>query len=838
MRHHQLDTGWTLRVVEPAPGAPADLAGRAVPASVPGCVHTDLLGAGLVPDPYLDRNELGLEWIGRSTWSYSTTFAADPAGGERSDLVFEGLDTVAEVRVNGTVVARTANMNRTYRVDVRDALRAGDNELTVEFGSAWDYADARAAELGARPAAVDGPFNMIRKMACNFGWDWGPALVTAGIWRPARLESWQGARISSVRPLVDVRADGTGVATVHVGVEWAEPGSGAPLELAAEVAGVRATARVAPDQAGAVLTLEVPDVERWWPHTHGGQARYPLAVTLAAADRPAEQPLDRWQRRIGFRTVELDTTPDEQGSRFALVVNGRAVFARGADWIPDDCFPSRVGPGRYRERVAQAVGAHVDLLRVWGGGTYESDAFYDACDEAGVLVWQDFLFACAAYPEEEPFATEVAAEARDNVARLSAHPSLAVWNGNNENIWGFHAWDWQAPLDGRTWGKGFYYDLLPGIVAELDPTRPYIPGSPSSATFEEDPNDDRSGCVHEWEVWNRLDYAHYRDRRPRFVSEFGFQGPPTWATIRRAVSDEVLTADSPNLLHHQKAEHGQGKLARGMAPHLPEPRPGEHGFDDWLWLTQLNQARAVAFGIEHFRSLAPSCAGSVVWQLNDCWPVTSWAAVDGDGRRKPLWYAIAHAYADRLLTVQPRDGGLALVAVNDTDRTWNGSARVSRCGFDGSREQSLDLELAVPPGGVLTAALPDPVATPGDPAAEILIATATALDGRVPRRALWTFAEDRDLALPGPEVETRVEQVEGGAVLSVTARTFVRDLAVFVDRLQPDAVVDDMLLTLFPGETAVLRVTGLAHPDPIALGTGPVLRSVADQHVRVAVGAA
>ncbi len=822
---HALDTGWTLRAPRLADDAPNGPAGVTVPATVPGCVHTDLLAAGLIADPYLDRNELDLSWIGRSDWTYSTTFTVDADSAARTDLVFEGLDTVAEVSVNSAVVLQSANMHRTYRVDVRDAVHVGDNELTVTFTSPYTYTDARIRELGERPSAVPEPFNMIRKMACNFGWDWGPTLVTAGIWRPARLEIWDGARIASVRPLVDVRPDGTGVAAVHVGIERADPGSDSAFEVVAEVAGVTATGVVAAGRTGAVLTLEVPDVERWWPHSHGAQPLYGLTVRLGDGS-------DSWSRRIGFRTVSLDTTPDGAGSRFTFVVNGRPVFARGADWIPDDCFPSRVGPGRYRARIAQAVGAHVDFLRVWGGGTYESDDFYDACDEAGVLVWQDFLFACAAYPEEEPFATEVEAEARDNVTRLAPHPSLAIWNGNNENLVGWYDWGWQEPLAGRSWGKGFYLDLLPRIVAELDPTRPYVPGSPSSATFEEHPDDDASGCVHEWDVWNGADYTHYRQRRPRFVSEFGFQGPATWATLRRAVSDPVLVPGSPTMLHHQKAEGGQGKLARGMAPHLPAPRSGEHDFDDWLWLTQLNQARAVSFGIEHFRSLSPTCAGTVVWQLNDCWPVTSWAAIDGDGRRKPLWYAMAHAYADRLLTVQPRGAGLSAVAVNDTDEPWDQTLVVARKDLAGEVLERSELALSVAARSTGEVAVPARVATVTDTSTEVLVATAGG------QRALWTWAEDVELALPAPVLDSSVERVDGGYRIRVVARSFVRDLALFVDRLDPDAVVDDMLVTLFPGETAEFTAISALDLDTVALVTAPVLRSVADQAVPAHAGAA
>jgi beta-mannosidase len=481
-------------------------------------------------------------------------------------------------------------------------------------------------------------------------------------------------------------------------------------------------------------------------------------------------------------------------------------------------FVTRVTRGRYAQRLGQAVDAGVNLLRVWGGGRYESADFYDLADEFGLMVGQDFLFACASYPEEEPLASEVAAEAREQVARLMPHPSLVWWVGNNENIWGFHDWNWQEPLAGRTWGEGYYLDVLPRIVAEVDPTRPYWPGSPYSGDPAVHPNDPAHGTTHIWDVWNTDDYLKYRAYRPRFVAEFGFQGPPVFATLRRAVADDPLAPDSPGVLHHQKAADGNGKLARGLAGHFPEPRT----FDDWHWATQLNQARAVTLGIEHFRSLRPLCMGAIVWQLNDCWPVTSWAAVDGDGRRKPLWYALRRAFAEHLVTIQPRDEGLAVVAVNDGATPWRARFEVVRARFDGAPLARHPVEVDLPAGSACTVALPPGVATPADPAAELLVAD---VDGG---RATWFFAADRDLAYPRPEYDVSVTGDVAGARVEVTARTLVRDLALFPDRLDPAATVDDALVTLLPGETAAF-VIGTSGPlDPGTMARPPVLRSAND----------
>jgi beta-mannosidase len=816
--YRPLRDGWTVTPVAPGGSVPAEVASRTgpVPATVPGCVHTDLLDAGLIPDPYLDDNELRLGWIGRTDWRYETSFDWQLAA-EQVDLVCDGLDTVARLELNGEEIGRTANMHRGYRFPVGQLLRPGENRLAVRFVSAYRYAETLRDELGDRPGPYHpAPYPFIRKMACNFGWDWGPNLVTCGIWRAIGLETWRVARLAEVRPQITV--DGAeGRVDLQVEVVRAPASAGVPLTVTATVHGPggreapRGHVVLAPDQDQAAITLAVMDPALWWPRGYGEQPRYRVEVRLGTGDG-AE--LDSWSRTVGFRSVRLDTTPDAEGTPFTIVVNGTPIWVRGVNWIPDDAFVSRVDRFRYAARLEQACAANVNALRIWGGGIYESDGFYDLCDELGLLVMQDFTFACAAYPEESPVAEEVAAEARDNLVRLASHPSLVLWTGNNENVWGWHDWGWQPRLQGRTWGAGFYFDLLPKLVAELDPTRPYWPSSPYSGSQERHPNDPAHGSMHIWDAWNEKDYTVYRSYPPRFVAEFGWQGPPAYATLRRAISDQPLAPDSPGMLHHQKAEDGQHKLQRGLEAHLPEPRD----FDDWHWLTQLTQARAVAFGIEHFRSLRPVCMGAVVWQLNDCWPVTSWSAVDGDGRRKPLWYTLRRVFADRLLTVQPRDGGLALVAVNESAEPWEAAARLARLGLDGRDLSTMELWLAVPPRSSITVRVPEELSTPGDPRAELLLADVGG------DRAWWFFAEDRELAYPRPEYEASVD----GPRVTVTARTLLRELSLFPDRLDPAAEVDRALVTLLPGESATFTVTGATGLDPTALTTRPVLRCTND----------
>lgn len=798
--HHN----WTVRPVAGPVPANVAAAGR-IPATVPGTVHTDLLAAGLIEDPYLDDNERLLAWIGLADWRYESTFDWTPSG-ERVELVFLGLDTVATVELNGVVLAATRNMHRTYRFDVTDVLRQGANTLAVTFASAVRHADRASLELGARPHVNHHPYNAIRKAACNFGWDWGPDLVTCGIWRPVSLQTWSTARLDAVRPVVSV--DGArGIVDVHVSVSACDR----DVHVTASVAGASGSVTIPPGQTDAVVRVEVDAVERWWPRGHGGQRLYDLEVTLTADERS----LDHWAGRIGFRSLRVESTEDADGTSFAFVVNDRPVYVKGVNWIPDDVFPHRVDRQRNAARLAQAEEAGVNLLRVWGGGVFESDDFYAECDERGLMVWQDFLFACAAYAEEPPLADEVEAEARDNVTRLMAHPSLALWNGGNENLWGFADWGWESRLDGRTWGLGYYEELLPSIVAQLDPGRPYIPGSPYSPGADRHPNDPAHGPMHIWDVWNQLDYTAYRGHRPRFVAEFGWQGPPTWSTLRRALSDDPLTPESPGLLVHQKAAAGNDKLVGGLVPHLPVP----DDMDDWHWAMSLNQARAIRLGVEHLRALSPVCAGAIVWQLNDCWPVVSWAAVDGDGRRKPMFYALRAAFADRLVTVQPGADGLRVVLVNDTDSPWAGPLSVGRCNYEGKALAGVEVAVDVAPRSTSALPVPVEVGTPANAATELIVAQFG------DDRALWFFAEDRDSALPAPALHAEARRSATGYEVTVTATALVKDLALLVDKLDPDAVVNDMLVTLLPGESITFDVASLRDLAPEELLAPAVLRS-------------
>ena len=808
-----LHRGGTLRAT--AGPVPADLP-AAIPATVPGTVHTDLLRAGLIPDPYLDLNETLVSWIGETDFAYDTRFSFVSEGHERVDLVAEGLDTVATLCLNGAELGRTKNQHRSYRFDVRDALHEAENDLTIEFASALGFAREAEQRIGVRPHTGNAlPYNAVRKMACNFGWDWGPVLVTAGVWKPLYLHAWSTARIVTVLPQVTVLPDGSGHVSIAVELERT---SERDVQVTAQVAGPGAdgvaASRVTTSSTRIRFELDVADPQLWWPRGHGEQPLYILTVSVS----DGAGMIDESRMSIGFRTIELVMEPDELGTSFQFKVNGQHIWIKGANWIPDDCFLPSITPDDYAAGVKHATDAGMNLLRIWGGGIYESDVLYELCNREGLMVWQDFPFACAAYSEAPELWDEVAEEVRENVTRLASNPSLVCWNGSNENIEGYYFWGWKETLgDGVTWGRGYYDTLLPGILAELDPSRPYTPSSPFSPNDYANTRDPNSGSVHNWEVWNRRDYLTYRETIPRFVAEFGFQGPPSYATLARSVHDDPLAPDSAGMLSHQKASDGTDKLTSGYGPHLPAPT----SFDDWHYATQLNQARAVTCGVEHFRSHSPRTAGSIIWQLNDCWPVTSWAAVDSDSRRKPLWFALRALNAPRLLTIQPRPEGLTLIASNDAADTWSESISVVRVALDGRELASQRVRFDVAPRANQSVLLDADVVAAGTPSGEVVVASSTHA-----RRAFWYFVEDLELALAPLTTSTRVTRVPGGYHVQVLAAAFAKDLVLNADRLDPDSVVDDQIVTLLPGEAHTFVVTSAAELDPEALVVHPVLQSV------------
>ena len=616
-------------------------------ATVPGSIHTDLIAAGVIGDIRTTGSEAEQEWIRNTDSTYRVNIPAQSSA--HHELNFLGLDTLATVSINGDKKLTTENMHRSYSIAV-DATQNLD--LQIDFKAPLPEALKRQSEQGIYPNPYNMPYNYFRKMACSFGWDWGPITGTSGIWKPIVLTSWDEGVIDSVTLIGDV-VNSIPVLTV------ASVGRGASKKLKIKVSGNhRADFETVINSRD---SFELSGFDLWHPRGFGDPTMYTVTISLLNS---IGEVIDQHTKYVGFRKVELDQGKFDDREMFAILVNGTRVWARGVNWIPDDPFPHRVSRAHYEKKIDDLFSVEVNAIRVWGGGIYESDDFYDLCDEKGIIVWQDFLFACAAYPENESFEAEVRAEATEAISRLANHPSLVLWCGGNECIEGFQHWGWQEPLAGKAWGSKYYYEVLPQLLQEIDGTRTYIPGSPFS-TLSEDVKDFSSGTNHIWDVWNERGYQRYEEYSPSFAAEFGYNGPGSWHTLTQAIGKNTLDSRDPDLATHQKAFDGMDKIAAGLKREfVPEFVAGPQ----WYFAAQLVQARAVEIGLKHFRSQYDTCSGSVLWQYNDMWPAISWAVSDSAGSRKLSWYAMNEAYRPRLLHFSGVNR--ELVIINDTTEHW------------------------------------------------------------------------------------------------------------------------------------------------------------------------
>lgn len=633
-------------------------------AIVPGCVHRDLLRHQAIPDPFWGANELAVQWIEERDWEYETTFRvpADVLGRKHIELVADGLDTVATVTLNGRRVARTENMFIGYRWPVQGRLRAGKNVLRIRFGSAMDY--IRTRRKSRPPKEINDPVGgctAIRKQQCQFGWDWGPRFVTAGVWRDIRLEAWSGSRLAHVAVTQEHRADGT--VRLHLKPDLA----GRAPSLTWRHRLLLGTEIVA-DGAGTLIEIKRPRL--WWPAGQGEQPLYTLELEGHPSDpeggaRPgrgadAEGMVGPWSCRLGLRTLALDRHKDKWGESFQFVVNGRPVFAKGANWIPAHSFVAGLTRADYERDLRSALAANMNMVRVWGGGIYESEDFYDLCDELGLLVWQDFMFACTLYPADAAFLASVRAEAAYQVRRLRHRACLALWSGNNEVF----SCNTAELKDRKLWAnyQKLFHRVLPPILAEHDPATPYWPSSPWHGSPDNSHEaGEKRGDTHYWDVWHaRHPVKDYERWGFRFVSEFGmqsFSSPATNATFCPPGHEDNVFG--PVMENHQKNRAGNQIILDYVSRRYRFPRSQ----DALIYLSQLNQVDCMQTGVDHYRRLMPRCMGALYWQLNDCWPVASWSSIEHTGRWKALQYAARRFFAPAAVSAK-LDGEEAVIIGN------------------------------------------------------------------------------------------------------------------------------------------------------------------------------
>ncbi len=614
-----------------------------LPAEIPGSVQTALLALDKIPDPFVADNELRVQWVAERDWEYRLRFEANeaPDNGDKIILTFDGLDTLAEVFINGKQVGSADNMFRRYAWDVTEELVDDENEVRVLLHGPVPFIREQQADeplIGPTHSLPGGPH--IRKAPCQFGWDWGPKLPPVGIWKEVRLESYTAARLDDVH-LRQHHNDGEVTLSVNLTVEqWQDAAELKAMLVAKAPDGETHAVDVTLEEHAAHLSLDISNPQLWWPNGLGDQPLYDVEARLYAGDELC----DARTFQIGLRTVELRQEPDEFGTSFTFVVNGVPIFAKGANWIPADSFPSRLTDAQLEHLIRSAADANMNMLRVWGGGFYEEERFYDLCDSYGILVWQDFIFSCSIYPKNEAFFENVRVEAIENIRRLRHRASLALWCGNNEMEWGWDSWGWNRPRyqPYKAAYDRMFHQLLPDLVAAEDPDTVYWPSSPSSDLNFVTPNATHAGDTHDWEVWHEnRPFQAYREHHSRFVSEFGFQSLPPLETVRTYADEADWNMTSYIMEHHQRNDAGNGKIINYLTDHFQMPKD----FASLVYLTQILQAEAVRTGVEFWRRSKACTSGALYWQLNDCWPVASWASLDYFGRWKALHYAARRFYA-------------------------------------------------------------------------------------------------------------------------------------------------------------------------------------------------
>lgn len=801
--------------------------GKKLPGTVPGDVYGDLLTAGEIPDPFYRDNELDLQWIGETDWTYTRTFTVSEQllSKEHVLLRCDGLDTFAKVTVNDQAVAETDNMFRTYEWDVKGLLELGKNTIRIDFTSVLPYIRERqkAYPRWTPFAHSAGYAGWVRKEQCNFGWDWGIRAVTCGIWRDIQIVAFDQARLTHARisqhhseERVDLELD-VAIDGVARGLTIEASVTDGPMAIVA-MKGKKGT-----------ITLVLDNPKLWWPNGMGEQHLHTVSINLKAADGTV---IDGMTKRIGLRTLELDRHDDQWGESFQFVVNGVPFFAKGANWIPVDAVLARRTPNDYRRLVQAAADCNMNMLRVWGGGIYEDDVFYDLCDELGICVWQDFMFACSAYPTfQKGFMANVKAEARDAIGRLRHHPCMALWCGNNElemmNV-GDDGWDagkmpWAAY-------KKLFDELLPKQVADLSPDIPYWPSSPHSPTGDRSKHRNHEcGDAHLWIMGARYPLDCARGMDHRFASEFGFQSFPEPKTIAAFTRPEDRNVSSRIMELHQRSPMGNTDIINKLLQCFRMP----NGSDGVLWISQILQGAGVKGVCEHFRRNMPRCMGALYWQINDCWPVASWASIDFFGRWKAMQYMARHFFDSILISGvdNPDTDTVEIHLTSDKSKALNAVVCWTVTDAYGSILIQDEKKTKTPCNGsrlVKTLSLKKLLAT--RPRHDVIVWLEVDVDARPTRRNVVFLSPPKHLELsPNPGIESKIERNADGA-FSVKLKSKRIALWTWLELEGIDATYSDNFFHLGPGQAEEVLIRPKKRISLEQLESKLTVRSLVDTY--------
>jgi len=827
-----LDSGWQFRAIGHA-DKPDIMDWH--PAQVPGVVHTDLLRNGLIPDPFDRDNDFRLQWIGLDDWEYQTTFEIDWAtlGHEHVDLVFDGLDTFADVYLNGQAILRADNMFRQWRIPAKTLLKPGTDTLRVVFHSAVEkmlpsikslpyvLPSMTTNNFGNEENIATAPYT--RKAPYQYGWDWGPRYLTEGIWHPVRLETWDTLRIANFHIHQEKITASMASVTAELEIEASQPTT-AILALAhEELSGPQSadgsqTLQLDAGSNRISFPVRIASPKLWYPLGYGPQNRYRFTASL----RSGREVAARAEVKTGLRSSELRRIPDQWGKSFEFVVNGIAVFAKGADVIPFDSFPNRVTPEMHRTILDAAREAHMNMVREWGGGYYESDDFYDICDELGIMVWQEFMFGGDMVPGDTSFRENVRQEAIQQIKRLRDHPSIVLWCGNNETETAWHHWgDRQAFKDSlppasrdQVWQDYviLFADILKSTVAQYADPVPYSPSSPS-ANFEDIPDNQHSGDMHYWAVWHQQAPAgDYTLQFPRFMSEYGFQSFPEMRTIRSfARQPEDFDIHSTVMQAHQKNKGGNERILTYMLREYAQPKD----FPSFVYLSQVQQAEIVKIGAEHLRRQRPRTMGSLYWQLNDCWPVASWASIDYYGRWKALHYYARRFYDDVLVSPFLHGGKVDVYVVSDKLQPLSGTIHTRLMDFSGNvlLDQMRDIQIPAQSSAIYFSLEEANLLATAEAHRNFLVFDLE-VGGKKVSRNLQFFDVTYNLELP---VASSIEPgfSKAGEDLTLTLRSSKLARSVYLSFGDLDVHASDNYFDLLPGEPVTVTLESIANLDQL-----------------------
>jgi beta-mannosidase len=641
------------------------IAGKQFAATVPGTIHTDLLNNKLIDDPFYSDNELKIGWISDCDWVYQSKFDFSGDTKNNVDLVFEGLDTICEIYLNEIKLGGADNMFLTYKYNVKNILRPANNTLKIAMKSPTRYASQQEKKYGKLPVALNSTRVYIRKAQYSFGWDWGPSFPTSGIWRRVYIEEWSDVKINSL--VFNTKKLGKNYAEVEVSASI-NAVTDKIISLVISLSDGNKTYEhkvlVQGSKKNNIL-IKIKNPKLWWPNGEGEQNLYSLEAKIVDDKNII---LAKVQKKVGIRTIKL-ILKEKGKATFKFRVNNKDIYGKGVNWIPGDSFLPRVKKEKYFQLLSLVKQANINIVRVWGGGIYENDEFYNICDELGLLVWQDFMFACGSYPENDDFIENVKEEVNQNVLRLQYHACLALWCGNNENEW---IWHQEQKISYKKMpGYKIYHKVISDILNVIDSNRPYWPSSPFGN--DNDPNSFNSGNTHQWNIWSRwIDYNNVISDKSLFVTEFGFQGPANKDTFEKYLPQKNRNIGDKVFEHHNKQIEGPERIIKFLSSHLPIRTE----WDDYLYLAQLNQAFALKTCLEYWRTNGRT-NGSIIWQINDCWPVTSWSIIDSDITPKLAYYFVKNSFASQLLYFKDDGITVSVMLLNQNKEKIEGRLRLT-----------------------------------------------------------------------------------------------------------------------------------------------------------------